>query len=170
MNQLQLHTERLDLTLESIEEVRARLDAMSPGDLELLSQDWLDRVRNATSSDPWVHGFTMTTRDNATVVGQCGFKGPPDADGSVEIAYYVVDAYQGRGFATEAASALFQFAASHDDVRVVRAHTLPEPSASTRVLTKCGFQHIGDFLDPDDGLVWRWEQPVRTATAKPRGD
>ena len=40
----------------------------------------------------------------------------------------------------------------------VRAHTLPQPSASTRVLTKCGFRHIGAVIDPEDGLVWRWEK------------
>ena len=30
--------------------------------------------------------------------------------------------------------------------------------ASTRVLTKCGFSRIGEVIDPDDGLVWRWEK------------
>ena len=43
-------------------------------------------------------------------------------------------------------------------VRIVRAHTLTEANASTRVLTKCGFQRINEVIDPDDGLVWRWEK------------
>lgn len=42
--------------------------------------------------------------------------------------------------------------------RVVRAHALPEPNASTRVLTKCGFRFLGEVIDPEDGLVWRWEK------------
>jgi len=50
------------------------------------------------------------------------------------------------------------FAFRHGQVRVVRAHTLPEANASTRVLTKCGFQRIGEVIDPEDGLVWRWER------------
>ena len=33
-----------------------------------------------------------------------------------------------------------------------------EANASTRVLTKCGFRHVGEVMDPEDGLVWRWEK------------
>jgi RimJ/RimL family protein N-acetyltransferase len=40
---------------------------------------------------------------------------------------------------------------------IVRAHTLPERNASTRILEKCGFTFRGEILDPEDGLVWRWE-------------
>ena len=42
-------------------------------------------------------------------------------------------------------------------IRLVGAHTLPTPNASTRVLTKCGFERIGEVEDPEDGLVWRCE-------------
>ena len=62
------------------------------------------------------------------------------------------------GYATEAAQSLTEYAFSSGKVRVVRAHTLPEPNASTRVLTKCGFRRIGEVIDPEDGLVWRWER------------
>jgi len=53
---------------------------------------------------------------------------------------------------------LVSYAFSNSKVRVVRAHTLAEANASTRVLAKCGFQRIGEVVDPDDGLVWRWEK------------
>ena len=43
-------------------------------------------------------------------------------------------------------------------VRVVRAHTRLEGEASMRVLRKCGFERIGQFMDPENGLVWRWEK------------
>jgi RimJ/RimL family protein N-acetyltransferase len=43
-------------------------------------------------------------------------------------------------------------------VQVVRAHTFAESNASARVLTKCGFHHAGEVIDPDDGPVWRWER------------
>jgi RimJ/RimL family protein N-acetyltransferase len=65
--------------------------------------------------------------------------------------------YQGRGYATEAARALVAHAFGIDGVRVVRAHTLAQINASTRVLTKCSFEHVGEVVDPEDGLVWRWE-------------
>lgn len=84
------------------------------------------------------------------------FKGPPDADGMVEIAYGIVPAYQGQGYATEAAAALVAFAFESGRVRLVRAHTLAANHASNHVLTKCGFASIGEVMDPEDGLVWRW--------------
>src|SRR5205085_4024880 len=85
---------------------------------------------------------------------KCAFKGPPGADGAVEIAYGVAPEHQGKGYATEAAEALVNYAFGSGQVRVVRAHTLPEPNASTRVLTKCGFRRVGEVIDPEDGLMW----------------
>jgi RimJ/RimL family protein N-acetyltransferase len=41
--------------------------------------------------------------------------------------------------------------------RTIRAHTMPEQNASTRVLEKCGFRWLGEVVDPEDGAVWRWE-------------
>ena len=43
-------------------------------------------------------------------------------------------------------------------VRLVRAHTLPERNASTRVLEKNGFRLVGPVVDPEDGPVFRWER------------
>lgn len=105
-------------------------------------------------------------RETGTAVGTCGFKGPPVADSVVEISYGVDPEHQGKGYATEAARALTAYAFSSGMVRVVRAHTLPEPNASTRVLIKCGFHRIGEVIDPEDGLVWRWEKDIE-ASAKP---
>lgn len=126
-----------------------------------VSPRWIAALRRASGPDPWTHGFWVTERNGREVVGSAGFKGPPDADGVVEIAYGVAPSREGRGYATEAAGALLRFAADDDRVRLVRAHTLPEANASTRVLTKCGFVRIGEVIDPEDGLVWRWERNAR---------
>ena len=136
---------------------------MSATDKVDLSAEWLSLLASATSADPWILGFNMLHRDTNVVVGQCGFKGPPAPDGVVEIAYCVEPDSQGNGYATEAAHALVQYAFHHKEVQLVRAHTLPEANASTRVLTKCGFRNIEEVIDPEDGPVWRWEQQ-RNAT------
>ena len=93
------------------------------------------------------------------VIGTGGYTGPPDANGEVEIAYAIDEEHQGKGYATEAAGALVNFAYNHPAVRLVRAHTLPVANASTRVLTKCGFQKADEIIDPNDGPVWRWVKP-----------
>jgi RimJ/RimL family protein N-acetyltransferase len=163
MSTTHLQTRSLKLVPKTIEEVRAMIDAMTPSEKAELSADWLERFRTATSADPWVHGFSMVHRDSGNAVGTCGFTAPPSADGFVEIAYGVAPEYQGKGYATEAARALADYAFASGNVRVVVAHTRPEPNASTHVLTKCGFRCIGEVMNPEDGLVWRWEKPIEDA-------
>lgn len=155
MTLLTLRTPRLDLVLDSTEAVLGRIDAMSPADRSQVSPQWVARLRQ-TEPSPWTHGFTILERRTNADVGSCAFKGPPDADGMVEIAYGIAPEYRGRGYAKEAARGLVEYA-RHAGVRVVRAHTLPENAASIRVLASCGFARIGEVIDPEDGLVVRWE-------------
>ena len=125
-----------------------------------VSPEWIKKLRDAQSPDPWIHGFEVVERGGDLVVGFAGFKGAPNANGEVEIAYGIVPDRQNRGYATEAAGALVKFALASGKVRLVLAHTLPETNASTKVLSKCGFHHAGAITDPVDGLVWRWELPA----------
>ena len=153
-----MQTKNLKLVPQTLEEVHATIEAMTPAEKAELSADWLALLHASKLADPWTHGFSLVLRDSDTVVGKAGFKGPPAADGVVEIAYGLSPDYQGKGYATEAAEALTAYAFSSGKVRVVRAHTLPESNASGRVLTKCGFRRVGEVIDPEDGLVWRWEK------------
>ena len=123
-----------------------------------VSPDWLAALRVSEGPDPWRHGFFVVHGGIRAAIGAAGFKGPPDATGTVEIAYGIEPNFEGQGYATEAAAALVAFAFDTAQVQLVRAHTLPTPNASTRVLAKCGFLHVGDVVDPDDGPVWRWER------------
>jgi RimJ/RimL family protein N-acetyltransferase len=158
MGSVIIPTARLDLVLQTPDEVLARIEAMSPADRAEVSPAWLARARAATPGDPWALGFSVVERASGTVVGDCGYKGPPDSEGCVEIAYGVVPDYRGRGYATEAAQALVAFAFNQDAVRLVRAHTRPENIASAQVVAKCGLVRKGEVMDPEDGLVWRWER------------
>ncbi|GJG86296.1 hypothetical protein tb265_14770 [Gemmatimonadetes bacterium T265] len=152
-----LQTARLALVLEPTEAVLARVDAMPPADRAEVSPDWLARLRASPASSPWTHGFVLVERATGAVVGSCAFKGPPDPDGVVEIAYGLDPEYRGRGYAREAAAALADFARGAGGARVVRAHTRPENEASARVLAACGFARVGEVVDPEDGVVCRWE-------------
>ena len=150
-------TARLELILESPEDARQRLDALPPEGKAALSPVWLARFHAATEPDPWVHGFVVRLRPSKEEIGAVGFKGPPE-DGIVEIAYNIEPNHQGKGFATEAARAMAEYALGDQAVDVVRAHTLPEENASGTVLKKCGFTCLGEVIDPEDGPVWRWER------------
>jgi RimJ/RimL family protein N-acetyltransferase len=121
-----------------------------------VSSKWLEQLRAAKGADPWTFGFAVLSIGQ--VIGSAGFKGPPDADGMVEAAYGIVPLFQGKGYATKALQELVTFAFKEPRVCVLRAHTLPENNASTRVLTKNGFTKFGEVMDPEDGRVWRWER------------
>jgi [ribosomal protein S5]-alanine N-acetyltransferase len=122
-----------------------------------VSPVFLELLRGAREADPWIYGFAIVLREKRCIIGNAAFKGPPDDEGVVEVGYGIVPQFQGRGYASAATQALLEFATADQSVRIVRAHTLPERSASTRVLEKCGFEFIGEVVDPEDGPVWRWE-------------
>lgn len=123
-----------------------------------VSAEFLARQAAASDADVWLHGFAIVEVAEGMVIGLCGYKGPPSEDATVEIAYGLAPAYRGRGYATEAAQELVTHAFTSGLVRRILAHTLPESNASTRVLARCGFAHLGEVIDPEDGLVWRWER------------
>jgi [ribosomal protein S5]-alanine N-acetyltransferase len=152
-----LQTLRLELVARTPAEMRATIDRMSPAEKAQLSPDWLALFDAVFVPDPWVLGFVVRDRGTGAVVGQGGFKGPPRA-GVVEIAYGTNPEHRGNGYATETAAALVDYAFTSPEVRVVIAHTLPDSTASQRVLEKCGFTHVGEKIDPEDGLVWRFEK------------
>jgi RimJ/RimL family protein N-acetyltransferase len=99
-------------------------------------------------------------RPDAAVIGIGGFTGPP-VEGTAEIGYAMAPAYRRRGLATEAATRLLA-AAARGGATTVRAHTLAQDSASTRVLVRLGFRRTAEIHDPEDGPLWRWERPARS--------
>jgi RimJ/RimL family protein N-acetyltransferase len=153
-----MQSQRLNLIQQTREEVLAMIAGLSPEQKKEVSADWLARLDQAAPGDPWMFGYSVVQRETGSEIGHCGFKGPPSADGVVEIAYGIDPDHQRNGYATEAAEALVSFAFGSGQVRVVCAHTLPDAPASKRVLTKCGFRYIGEVIDPEDGLVCRWEK------------
>jgi aromatic ring-cleaving dioxygenase/GNAT superfamily N-acetyltransferase len=154
----------LKLIPRNRDEVRATLDALDEATRAMISKDWLAKFEQSGFEDPWVHGFNLVLADG-THVGMGSFKGPP-VQGAAEIAYAVVPEHQGKGYATDAARAMVDYAFRSGQVVTVLAHTLPSGAASQRVLQKSGFRHVGEVQDPEDGLVWRYEQ-VRPAAMNP---
>ena len=154
------------------------------------SPDFIARLQSAVEPDPWKFGFAILHKiDNGAggsratwtgkparvdepggksinvLIGMCGFTGAPDSNGVVEIAYGISRAYEGKGYATEAAQALVEFASKRDGVTTICAHTLPEINASTRILEKCGFKKIGAMVDSENNSVWRWERNCAIRTS-----
>ena len=79
--------------------------------------------------------------------------GPP-RDGEVEIAYFTLPEFEGKGYAKSAAKTLMDIASKTHVT--VSAKTLPEESASTSILCKLGLVDAGDTIDHEIGRAWRW--------------
>jgi RimJ/RimL family protein N-acetyltransferase len=91
------------------------------------------------------------TRRGASVVGHCGFHGPPELVGRAEIGYTVFAPYRNRGYATEAAEGLVRWAARQGE-RFVFASVAPTNLPSLAVVRRLGFDQVGEQVDPEDGL------------------
>lgn len=169
-----MQSERIRLLAHTPSHLRALLDSaaayerqfgisVADGVREFLtgpdvSDSFLARLREAVPADSWRDGFGVVHLIDCCLIGFCSFVGSPDAEGVVEIGYGIAPGFENQGYATEAARLLVAQAFASGRVRRVRAHTLPERNASTRVLEKCGFQHCGELIDSVDGPVWRWEK------------
>lgn len=110
---------------------------------------------------PWV-GYLA--REHDAIVGTCAFKSPP-VEGEAEIAYFTLPGREGQGVATRMAQKLIDLAAGTDAI-AVRAQTLPEKNASTRILEKLGFAFCGAVVHPEDGKVWEWRKQIQKAGSR----
>ena len=90
-----------------------------------VSADFLARLKNAATADPWKDGFAVVHAADNIIIGMSSFTDPPSADAVVEIAYGIAPAYRSRGFASAAARALIEYAFASGQVHTIRAHTLP---------------------------------------------
>lgn len=117
----------------------------------------LQRTRDALAVDPGGAAWgarLFVAGDPPELVGWGGFKGPPDADGVVELGYEIAEARRGRGLATAAARAMLAEAFADERVTTVIARTLPDRNASHRVLEKAGFRSDGTAQDGE--AIWRF--------------
>lgn len=119
------------------------------------TRDWMRGLLIQTPDEPGYVCWYIVAQNR--LVGICGFKGPPNAQGQVEIGYSVVEAEHRKGYGTEAASLLLARAFRDPRVTVVTAETLPRLIASQKVLTRCGFTHVGGYIDAEEGQIMRFE-------------
>lgn len=132
---------------------RAVLDHADLGDLRHVP-DWphadtADALRPlADHPDVTGDGTFLVVRDGV-VVGECGWYGPPDDAGEVEIGYGLAVSARRQGTGTAAVAQLLAWVAGRGATRV-RAEVLPGNEASLRLLTGLGFavhgEHAGHLV------------------------
>jgi RimJ/RimL family protein N-acetyltransferase len=119
------------------------------------TRDWMrSLIRDHPSRPGWGSWYILA---NGRPVGICGYRGPPDDSGCVEIGYSVVEGDQRQGHAGRAVNLLVGRAFSDPQVTVIAAQTLPALIPSQRVLTRKGFVLAGSSFDAEVGEILRFE-------------
>jgi RimJ/RimL family protein N-acetyltransferase len=97
---------------------------------------------------PW-GTYQVVRRADGRVIGDAGFHGPPDPDGSVEVGYGIVPSARRQGYATEALRALLDLARARPEARCVRAEAEASNTGSWRAMERAGMRRVRER----DGLV-----------------
>lgn len=117
----------------------------------------LEDLRADPASAPWLLR-ALLLRSERRMVGHVGFHGPPGgahlepiAPGGAELGYTVFEPDRGRGYATEAAVALMDWALrAHGVTRFVLSIS-PGNVPSLRLARRLGFARVGSHIDEEDG-------------------
>jgi Acetyltransferases, including N-acetylases of ribosomal proteins len=167
-----IHSPRLELIAMS----PAFLNASSKGDLESASyligldvpSEWLEakwlmemrliKMRENPALEPWLLR-AVGLRETKTMIGFIGFHTLPGADylnsyapGSVEFGYTIFSDYRDKGYASEAAGVLMDWATREHNVTRFVVSISPANEPSLRIAKKFGFRKVGTVIDPEDGV------------------
>ena len=154
---LQIETERLRLVPCSVAAAQAAIEDRADFEASIGARvpaewpaedlrDFLPAYGQIVSEQAALAGWgiwLMHLPAEQVLIGDIGFKGAPDASGTVEVGYSVLPGWRGRGYATEAVRALTGWAVQQPEVRRVTADCLEDNTASIRVLENSGLRQIG---------------------------
>jgi [ribosomal protein S5]-alanine N-acetyltransferase len=118
----------------------------STADALPLFLEWLEAAPDSAGWFGWYALADDNGADGPVLIGGGGFLGPPQ-DGQVGIGYSVLPQFQGKGYATEIAGALVQWAQQQAVIRIVAETEWANP-ASVCVLGRLGFAETGPGSEP----------------------
>jgi RimJ/RimL family protein N-acetyltransferase len=116
-------------------------------------------------------GLWIIETHDAGFVGDCGLTWQRvNGELKLEVGYHVSPAWQGRGFASEAAAASRDFAQEHTDALELVAIVHPDNRASARVAEKIGMRRVDDDLGANGSVRHVWGMRLRRTTDLSDGD
>ena len=166
-------SDRLELILLSPQAIDALLEGRrADAERELdapIPADWPDehdagflryrrrQLERAPQSEPWLVRAVIRREPTRAMIGHAGFHGQPGVNGkqdpdAVEVGYTIFEPHRGRGYATEAAQALIDWAAAEKGIGRFVASVSPSNDPSLAIVKKLGFVQTGEQWDEEDGL------------------
>ena len=147
-----LETDRLRIYPSTSAEMEMLIRRQTDAELKTAYQEILNGALQNPIEWNW-YAIWMIELKNGTHIGDLNFKGIT-ADGMVEIGYVIQEEQQRKGYATEAVTAIVNWAAKQPRVSRIEAETEPNNAASQRVLAKCGFAPNGVIGQEGPRFVW----------------
>lgn len=148
---MELKTERLFLRTVSEEDVAVIRDFGRDefrSDEDVL--DWLRWVKEKNEEGRLIVNFYIWLAGTNQCIGRVYIHSKPELNGEVEIGYGISEEYRNKGYVTEAAKAVVQFAFEQVGQDVLVAIVKPENVESRRVIEKLGFSKCGVRMVPDE--------------------
>lgn len=147
-----IETKRLKIYVASHDVMEEFIKLQTVEELKTAYMEMLEGCLKHPEQWEW-YAIWMIDLKDGTHIGELPFKGI-DLNGVVEIGYGVSAEYEGKGYATEAVSAIVHWAVHQPGVTRVEAETEFENKASQRVLEKSGFLATGSIGTEDPRFVW----------------
>lgn len=135
------------------------------------SRDQLEAIiERIEEMDPGLGWWALVDKTDGHIIGNVCIQPSTAVPGDVEIGWHLSKVGQGRGYATEAAAALVQYAFGRLNLEHLIAPIVPTNEGSQRVAAKLGFV-VGDRLEHFGYLhdIWHLNRPVEIAEASGAG-
>ncbi len=151
-----LKTKRLAVSPMSDTQLHTLIDQTADEGLKQAYGEMLAGCKSHPAERLWYTAWKICLKEGGEEIGSAGFKGA-QTNGAVELGYGIDPGFAGRGYATEAAQALINWAFSQENVYFVEAETAPDNEASRRILEKLKFQPDGEG---EEGPRFLLEKPA----------
>jgi [ribosomal protein S5]-alanine N-acetyltransferase len=164
-----IRTDRLELVLMTVpfmEALQRRDIDTASRELGATATEWLadqlvdflnyrlGQLREDPSIREWLgRAIVLEEADGSReAIGSIGFHGPPDEERRLEIGYSIDPRYRRRGFAREAATAMYTWAHDKHGISTFVGSVLPDNIPSLNLIEEYGYTLIGEQIDEIDGL------------------
>ncbi len=137
-----IETSRLKIYAASEEQMRDFIASQTCETLKIAYTEMLNGSKANPDKWEWYAIWMIELKDGAHI-GELCFKGLSQ-EGVAEIGYGILDDHQGHGYATEAISALVEWALHQHGVICIKAEIEEHNIASERVLEKTRFSKTGE--------------------------
>lgn len=112
---------------------------------------WIEKQYNLANKDIARIMLAVTLKDNGELIGMVGIGNKEEVDNEIEIAYFISEKHSSRGYMTEAAKAMSQWALQELKLDYLIAIVEPDNYPSQKVAERCGFTRLATRMILNSG-------------------